>query len=203
MRDVYLPPFKAAQDAGAGTFMAAFNSLQGVPASANHHTLTDILRSEWGFKGFVVSDWGSIGELVQHGVALDGREAALKAITAGVDMDMQSGLYDTVLPELVQNGQLKMDVIDRAVTRVLRIKFALGLFERPYTVEKSGAGVPPAEKSGGSAAGTAAPRAAEHTELARRAAEESFVLLKNDAVNGKPLLPLPVEQNDCPHRPTG
>ena len=101
LRDVYLPPFKAAVDAGAGTIMSAFNTLQGVPASANRHTLTDILRSEWGFRGFVVSDWDSIGELVQHGVALDGREAALKAMTAGVDMDMQSNLYDTQLPELV------------------------------------------------------------------------------------------------------
>ena len=185
MRDVYLPPFKAAQDAGVGTFMAAFNSLQGVPASANHHMLTDILRKEWGFKGLVVSDWDSIGELVQHGVALDGREAALKAITAGVDMDMQSGLYDTVLPELVESGRLKMEVIDRAVARVLRIKFALGLFERPYTDEKQST-----SPMAALAAGTATPRRAEHTELARRAAEESFVLLKNEPVKGKPLLPL-------------
>ena len=169
LRDVYLPPFKAAKDAGAGTFMAAFNSLQGVPASANHHTLTDILRHEWNFKGLVVSDWDSIGELVQHGVALDGSEAALKAITAGVDMDMQSGLYDTVLPELVQSGRLKIEVIDRAVERVLRIKLALGLFERPYTDEKRSTS--PAAKS-------------EYTELARRAAEESFVLLKNNNVSG-------------------
>jgi beta-glucosidase len=175
LRDVYLPPFKAAKDAGAGTFMAAFNSLQGVPASANHHTLTNILRGEWGFKGFVVSDWDSIGELIQHGVALDGREAALKAITAGVDMDMQSGLYDTVLPELVQSGRLKIEVIDRSVERVLRIKFALGLFEKPYTNEKRSA--------------SRAPKP-EHVDLARRAAEDSFVLLKNDAFNGKPLLPL-------------
>ncbi len=169
LRDVYLPPFKAAKDAGAGTFMAAFNSLQGVPASANHHTLTDILRTEWGFKGFVVSDWDSIGELVQHGVALDGSEAALKAITAGVDMDMQSGLYDSVLPELLQSGRLKSEVIDRAVERVLRIKFALGLFETPYTDEKR--------------SDTQAIKS-KHRELARRAAEESFVLLKNDNVSG-------------------
>ena len=142
LRDVYLPPFKAAVDAGAGTIMSAFNTLQGVPASANRHTLTEILRTEWGFRGFVVSDWDSIGELVAHGVALDGREAALKALTAGVDMDMQSNLYDTKLPELVGHhvpmvgGRLKMEVIDQAVTRVLRVKFALGLFERPYTDEK-------------------------------------------------------------------
>jgi beta-glucosidase len=187
LRDVYLPPFKAAQDAGAGTFMAAFNSLQGVPASANHQTLTEILRGEWGFKGFVVSDWDSIGELIQHGVALDGREAALKAITAGVDMDMQSGLFDTVLPELVESGKLKIDVIDRSVMRVLRIKFALGLFERPYT-EDSRVGVSPAESPSKTALGAAL----EHLELAERAAEESFVLLKNNNVNGAPLLPLAV-----------
>ena len=175
LRDVYLPPFKAAVDAGAGTIMSAFNTLQGVPASANRHTLTDILRNEWGFRGFVVSDWDSIGELVQHGVALDGREAALKALTAGVDMDMQSNLYDTKLPELVQSGRLKMEVIDQAVTRVLRLKFALGLFERPYTDEKLNA---------------SRMLTPEHLEIARQAAEESFVLLKNDPVNGKPILPL-------------
>ena len=95
-----------------------------MPTSANRHTLTEILRTEWGFRGFVVSDWDSIGELVAHGVALDGREAALKALTAGVDMDMQSNLYNTKLAELVGHhvpmvgGRLKMDVIDRAVTRV-------------------------------------------------------------------------------------
>ena len=108
------------------------------------------------------------GEPVQHGVALDGSEAALKALTAGVDMDMQSNLYDTKLPELVQSGRLKMEVIDQAVARVLRLKFALGLFERPYTDEKS------------IASRMLTP---EHVELARQAAEESFVLLKNDPVN--------------------
>ena len=175
LRDVYLPPFKAAVDAGAGTLMSAFNSLYGVPASACRHTLTGILRNEWGFRGFVVSDWDSIGELVQHGAALDGREAARKAVTAGVDMDMQSNLYATKLPELVQSGRLKMETIDRAVARVLRLKFALGLFDRPYTEER-----PKSSKS----------LTPEHLQLARRAAEESFVLLKNEAVGGKPLLPL-------------
>jgi beta-glucosidase len=167
LREVYLPPFKAALDAGVGTFMSAFNALQGVPASANHHTLTDILRREWGFQGFVVSDWDSIGELIQHGVALDGREAAMKAIMAGVDMDMQSNLYDTALPELVRSGRLKVDVINRSVSRVLRLKFALGLFERPYADEKlsESKAIKP-----------------EYLELARQAAEESFVLLKNDPV---------------------
>jgi len=108
------------------------------------------------------------GEPVQHGVALDGSEAALKALTAGVDMDMQSDLYNTKLPELVRSGRLKMEVIDQAVTRVLRLKVAIGLFERPYTDEKS------------IASRMLTP---EHVELARQAAEESFVLLKNDPVN--------------------
>jgi beta-glucosidase len=175
LRDIYLPPFKAAVDAGAGTLMSAFNTLQGIPASANHHTLTDILRTEWGFRGFVVSDWGSIGELVQHGIALDAREAALKALTAGVDMDMESNLYDTELEALVRSGKLKMEVIDEAVARVLRVKFALGLFDHPYTDEKLSAAVM---------------LNSEHLEVARHAAEESFVLLKNDPFDGKPILPL-------------
>ncbi len=179
LREVYLPPFKAAVDAGAGSIMSAFNSLQGLPASANRQTLTDILRGEWGFRGLVVSDWDSIGELVQHGVALDGREAAFKALTAGVDMDMQSNLYATQLPELVRSGRLTMEAIDRAVTRVLRVKFALDLFERPYTDEKL------------HAATTLKP---EHLEIARQAAEASFVLLKNDPVQGKPILPLAVNK---------
>lgn len=179
LRDIYFPPFEAALDAGAATFMSAFNTLQGVPASANRHTLTDVLRNEWGFRGFVVSDWDSIGELVEHGVALDGREAALKAITAGVDMDMQSDLYARELPELLHSGRLKINVVDRAVARVLRAKFALGLFERPYTDEKLNASRLPVP---------------EHVELARQAAEESFVLLKNDPLHGKPILPLAADE---------
>lgn len=178
LRDVYLPPFKAALDTGAGSFMSAFNTVEGVPASANPHTLTDILRTEWGFRGFVVSDWNSIGELIDHGIALDGGEAARKALVSGVDMDMVSGLYTTKLAGLVASGQLKPEVIDEAVTRVLRTKFALGLFERPYTNEALAASVllNPA-----------------HLETARTAAEESFVLLKNDpptTAATKPILPL-------------
>ena len=126
LRDVYLPPFKAALDAGAGTIMSAFNTLQGVPASANRHTLTEILRTEWGFRGFVVSDWDSIGELIAHGVALDGREAAFKALNAGVDMDMQSNLYDTKIPGLLESNRLKMEVVDRAVTRGLARQICAG-----------------------------------------------------------------------------
>ncbi|MGA2175106.1 MAG: beta-glucosidase BglX [Verrucomicrobiota bacterium] len=176
LRETYLPPFKAAVDAGVGTFMSAFNTLQGVPASANRHTLTDILRTEWGFRGFVVSDWNSIGELIPQGVALNGSGAALKALTAGVDMDMQGNLYNTKLPALVQSGKVKTETIDEAVTRVLRLKFALGLFDQPYADEKlsDSAMIKP-----------------EHLAVARQAAEESFVLLKNDPFKGTPILPLP------------
>lgn len=165
LRDVYLPPFKAAADAGAGTFMSAFNALSGVPTSANHFTLTTVLRDEWKFDGFVVSDWTSIAELIPHGIALDGKTAAYKAFAAGVDMDMQANLYATHLPGLVRDHKLKDSALDESVRRVLRAKFALGLFEHPYTDE--------------SLADSAILRA-DHVELARKAAEESFVLLKND-----------------------
>lgn len=175
LRDIYLPPFKAAVDAGAGTFMSAFNTLSGVPTSGNRHTLTDILRKEWGFRGFVVSDWNSVAELINHGVALDGADAAAKALHSGVDMDMASNLYNTQGTALVKSGRLKMKDIDTAVERVLRLKFALGLFENPYTDETLEPKVT---------------RTPQHIALARRAAEESFVLLKNEPVGEKPLLPL-------------
>ncbi|MBX3390446.1 MAG: beta-glucosidase BglX [Phycisphaeraceae bacterium] len=178
LRDVYLPPFKAAADAGVGTFMSAFNSLSGVPTSANHFTLTTVLRDEWRFNGFVVSDWTSIAELIPHGIALDGKTAAYKGFAAGVDMDMQANLYATYLPALVRDGKLKESAIDESVRRVLRTKFALGLFEHPYTDE---------------ALSDSVLLRADHVELARRAAEESFVLLKNDRakpIESAPLLPL-------------
>ncbi|MBL8874860.1 MAG: beta-glucosidase BglX [Phycisphaerae bacterium] len=178
LRDVYLPPFKATIDAGVGTFMSAFNSLSGVPTSANHFTLTTVLRDEWAFKGFVVSDWTSIAELIPHGIALDGKAAAFKGFTAGVDMDMQANLYAMHLPELVRSGKVPERMVDEAVRRVLRTKFALGLFENPYTDETLSAKVQ---------------LKPEHVALARRAAEESFVLLRNERakpIEGSPLLPL-------------
>ena len=184
LRDVYLPPFRDAVDEGAGTVMSAFNTLQGVPTSANRFALTDVLRSEWGFEGLVVSDWMAVGQLVNHGIALDGEAATLKAITAGVDIDMQTNLYAKKLAGLVRSGKLKESVIDEAARRVLRIKFALGLFEHPYTDESLSAKVM---------------LRPEHIERARQAAEASFVLLKNDEVGagagagglaGGPLLPL-------------
>src|SRR6202453_4740101 len=175
LRESYLPPFHAAIDAGAATVMSAFNSLNGVPASANPFTLTEVLRKEWGFKGMVVSDWSSIGELVAHGIAIDDAAAARKALLAGVDMDMASSLYHDQLAQLVHSGAVPVANVDESVRRVLRVKFALGLFEHPYTDESR------------------AQRAfflPENLQLAQTIAERSFVLLKNTPVAGKPLLPL-------------
>jgi beta-glucosidase len=175
LRDVYLPPFHAAVDEGAGTLMSAFNALDGVPASANPFTLTEVLRNEWGFRGFVVSDWTAIREIMLHGIADDEKTAARKSFTAGVDMDMQSSLYLPELPGLVRSGAVPIERLDDAVRRILRIKFALGLFERPYVKE---------------AGGIDDASARQGRDLAREAAEKSFVLLENRNVNGSPLLPL-------------
>jgi beta-glucosidase len=175
LRGVYLPPYKAAVDEGVGTIMSAFNALDGVPASANPFTLTQVLRNEWKFQGFVVSDWTSIREIMLHGIANDEATAARKSFVAGVDMDMQSNIYLPNLPALVRSGRIPAERLDDAVRRVLRIKIALGLFERPYVGDP------------GSANPVDVP---ESRALARRAAEESFVLLENRKVGGAPLLPL-------------
>jgi beta-glucosidase len=174
LRQVYLPPYKAAVEAGAATVMSAFNSLNGVPSSANPFLLTKILRGEWGFEGFVVSDYTSIMELINHGIALDPATATRKAIIAGVDVDMMSHFYDTQLPGLIRSGQVPMSLVDEAVRRVLRVKFATGLFEHPY------------------AEGTEVTAAVDaHRPLVRKAAEESLVLLQNDKIaDGASLLPL-------------
>jgi beta-glucosidase len=174
LRQIYLPPYQAAVEAGAATIMSAFNALNGVPASANPFLMSKILRGEWGFNGLVVSDYTAVMELINHGIALDAATATRKALMAGVDVDMMSHFYDTELPELVRSGQVPLAVVDEAVRRVLRVKFATGLFEHPYA---EGPEV------------TAA--VAEHRPLVRKAAEESFVLLQNDKLaNGAPLLPL-------------
>jgi len=174
LRQVYLPPYKAAVEAGAATIMSAFNALNGVPATANPFLLQTILRDEWGFNGFVVSDYTAVKELENHGIALDAATATRKALLAGVDVDMMSHYYDTQLPELIRTGQVPMSAVDESVRRVLRVKFALGLFEHPY------------------ARGTEVTAAvSEHRPLVRKAAEESLVLLKNDPTSqGGPLLPL-------------
>lgn len=131
-RDVYLPPFKAAVDAGVYTLMAAFNEIGGVPSSGSKYLLTDILRNEWQFKGFVVSDWNSIGELINHGFAVDLKHAGEIALNAGLDMDMESRSYITHLKELVNEGKVSEATIDESVRRILRVKFILGLFDDPF-----------------------------------------------------------------------
>ncbi len=176
LREYYLRPFKAGADAGALTFMSAFNSLNEVPASANVFTLRQILRKEWGYKGMVVSDWQSLLELKNHGIANDDRTAAERAILAGVDMDMEGNLYHTQMAELVKSGAVPMSVIDESVRNVLRVKVVLGLFEHPFADDSKSA--------------LQGPIPAEFRQESRKAAEESFVLLKNDAVNGHAVLPL-------------
>ena len=135
LRQTYLPPFKAAVDAGIGTLMSAFNDLNGIPASANHFTLTRVLRDEWKFDGFVVSDYTSVQELINHGLAADGKDAANLALNAGVDMEMVSRLYNQNGAALLKEGKLTQQIIDEAVRRILRVKFRLGLFDNPYADE--------------------------------------------------------------------
>ena len=130
--EIYLPPFQAAVDAGAATLMNSFNDLNGVPATGNRFLQRDILKGNWKFKGFVVSDWGSIGEMINHGFAKDGYEAALEAVTAGSDMDMESRSYINNLSKLVKEGKAKIQLIDDAVRRILRKKFEMGLFDDPF-----------------------------------------------------------------------
>lgn len=171
LRNVYFPPFEAAVKAGVGTFMSAYMDLNDVPATGNRWLLRDILRDEWGFQGFVVSDAFAVASLVTQGFARDGRDAAGRALRAGVDMDMASSTYLEHLAGLVEDGTLKMAEIDAAVRRILAIKVRLGLFEQPYTDEAKLAQV------------LAQP---EHRQAARRAAQRSMVLLRNEGQ----LLPL-------------
>jgi len=131
-REVYLKPFKSAVDAGVKTLMASFNEVNGIPSSGNRNLLTDILRNEWGFNGFVVSDWNSVGELVNHGFAVDLKDAGSISINAGLDMDMESRSYINNLAELVKEKKVSEEVIDESVRRILRVKFLLGLFDDPY-----------------------------------------------------------------------
>jgi beta-glucosidase len=173
LRQVYLPPYHAAVEAGAATVMTSFNSLNGVPATANPFLLQTILRDEWHFDGPVVSDYTAVMELTHHGIALDAAMAAQKALIAGVDIDMMSHYYDAELPALVKSGRVPMPVVDEAVRRVLLVKFALGLFDHPFTQGPEVTGAVP-----------------EHRPLVRRAAEESFVLLQNNPAPQDALLPL-------------
>ncbi|PVE26041.1 beta-glucosidase BglX [Microvirga sp. KLBC 81] len=164
MYDTYLPSFRAAAEAGSASFMAAFNALNGEPSTANAWLLTDVLRKQWGFDGFVTSDWVGIGELVNHGIAADGAEAARKAILAGVDMDMMGQLYIKHLPDEVRAGRVPESVIDESVRRVLRTKMRLGLFDQPaIDPKRTDANFP----------------SREARQAAREVARETLVLLQN------------------------
>ena len=166
LRNIYLPPFKAAVKAGVGSIMTSFNDLNGIPASGNKFLLRNVLREEWGFEGFVISDWESITEMEQHGFVSDSKDAALKAIIAGVDMEMVSTAYKTHLSEWVKEGFIEEDLINAAVYNILKAKKELGLFENPYI---------PSESQN--------IFADNHYLLsAQKAATESFVLLKNNGI---------------------
>ena len=171
LREVYFPPFKAAVDAGVGTFMTAFNDLNGVPVTANPYVLTEVLRGEWKFDGLVVSDYTAVMELMHHGLARDEAEAASYALNAGTDMEMVSRFYNKHGAALIRSGKLSIATLNEAVRRVLRVKFRLGLFENPYADETREAN---------------SIFTAEHLAAARETAARSFVLLRNEG----DLLPL-------------
>lgn len=164
LRNFYLPPFKASVYAGVSTIMSAFNDLNGVPTSGNSFTLRQILRDEWDFDGFVVSDWNSMTEMINHGFCADEREVALKAIKAGVDMEMVSESYRQHLKILIENGELESNLLDEAVANILRVKIRLGLFENPYPV--------PEDKK--------VILHKDHLQAAYNLAAQSLVLLKNE-----------------------
>lgn len=167
LREEYLPSYKASVEAGALTVMPAFNDISGVPCSCNKQLLTDILRGEWGFKGFTISDANAIAELVNHGAAADNAEAAAKAMNAGMDMDMTSEAYIENLKKLIEDGIVSEETLDKAVADILRVKFELGLFDDPFYMADD-------------------PESCfllpEYRELAREAAQKSIVLLKNDDI---------------------
>lgn len=173
LREIYLPPYKAAIDAGAWTLMSAFNEIGGVPSSGNRWLMTDLLRTEWGFKGMVVSDYTAIMELLNHRIAKDSTEAGIIGLSAGVDIDMVSRIYITKLADAVQTGKLSEDIVNEAVRRVLRVKFLYGLFDDPYRHAK-----PEKEKE--------LLLHPHHRAVAREMARQSIVLLKNE----QNLLPL-------------
>ncbi|MBP8238421.1 MAG: glycoside hydrolase family 3 C-terminal domain-containing protein, partial [Saprospiraceae bacterium] len=167
LREVYLPPFKAAVDAGVWTFMTAFNEWDGVPASANEYLLKDILKWEWSFPGFVVTDYTSINEMVQHGYATDFKHSGELSANAGVDMDMQGAVFYNHLEQLIREGKVKESRVDDAVRRILRMKFMLGLFENPYKYSDT-----EREKR--------VILSPEHLAAARDVARKSIVLLRNE-----------------------
>ncbi|TAD83891.1 MAG: beta-glucosidase BglX [Bacteroidetes bacterium] len=175
--ETYLPPFKAAVDAGAATVMNGFNDINGIPATANALLQNNILKGQWKFSGFVVSDWASISELIVHGYAKDHKQAAQQAILAGNDMDMESSAYQNHLATLVKQGQVPMATVNNAVRRILIKKFEMGLFDDPYKFCN-----PQNEE--------AQYDNAAHQQFARTMAAKSIVMLKNDTLQSQPLLPL-------------
>ena len=164
--ETYLPPFKAAIDAGAATLMPSFNELDGIPASANKALLQEILRKEWNYKGLIISDYGAVGETINHGISVDGKDAAEVCLEAGTDLDMMSFLYVSQLPTLVKEGRVDIKTIDDAVRRVLKLKFDLGLFDDPYRYSNVGRE-------------SKTIRSSENLRIARDMARKSIVLLKN------------------------
>ena len=169
--DTYLPPFEAGVKAGAATLMSAFHTISGIPASANHYILTEVLKDKWEHDGFVVSDWGAVEQLVIQGMAENEKEATMLAFNAGVEMDMADKMYQKYLSELLDEGKIDLKQVDEAVRRILRVKFRLGLFENPYVEEKTESEIYLLPQS---------------LEIAEQAAAESMVLLKNEGS----LLPL-------------
>ena len=167
LRNVYLPPFEAAVKAGAMTLMTSFNDNDGVPSTGNVFLVKDVLRGEWGFDGLVVTDWNSMGEMINHGFGESRKDVAQKSLEAGVDMDMMTYGYLSHLEELVRSGAVKESDIDQAVRNILRVKFLLGLFENPYVDVEAGKTVQ---------------YAPEHLAAAQKTAEESAILLKNDGI---------------------
>lgn len=167
LREIYLPPFKAAAKAGVQTFMSAFNDLNGVPATGNKYLIHDILKTEWAFKGMVVSDWGSISEMIPHGIVANKYEAGDLAFNAGVDMDMEGNVYLTEMKNLLKDRKITEAQIDESVRRVLRLKFLLGLFDDPYRYSNTDREKQTLLKP-------------EFLAEARDAARKSFVLLKNE-----------------------
>jgi beta-glucosidase len=167
LRNIVLPPFKAAADAGVATFMNGFNEIGGIPVTGSEYLQRTILKGEWDYEGMMVSDWGSIGEMIAHGYAKDSAEAALKAVTAGSDMDMESSIYVTQLEKLVKDGKVSEALIDDAVKRILRLKFKLGLFDDPYKYCNE-------ERESNELLSE------ENLKVAREVAKRSIVLLKNE-----------------------
>lgn len=167
LRNYYLKAFKAAVDSGVQTVMNSFNEIGGQPTASSHYLLTEVLRDELGFDGYVISDWNAVSQLIEQGVAKDRKDAARLAINAGLDMDMVDDCYADYGVELVKEGKIKMEVIDESVRRILRVKLRLGLFENPYV---------PRYKVD----------LEKHAENARALADETLVLLKNE----KNVLPL-------------